>query len=151
MYTLILLVHVVVCVFLIFVVLVQDSKGAQLGAAFGGSSQTLFGARGSATFLSKLTTTMAVVFMLTSLVLAVMSVRKSSLVRPATTTGIPGDKKAGDAGGMNKTPGPLGENKAQGAPGDTKAGENKTSGQSTAAPAEGGKTPAGDSSERDKK
>jgi len=123
MYTFILLVHVAVCVFLIFVVLVQSSKGAQLGAAFGGSSQTLFGARGAATFLSKLTTGMAVVFMLTSLTLAVMSVRRSSVIKPAVTSGIPGDKKAGDKGGMNKTPGPLGENKAQGA-----SGENKTQG-----------------------
>lgn len=80
MYTLILVFHLIVCVFLIFVVLIQSSKGAEMGAAFGGSSQTLFGSRGAATFLSKLTTGAAIVFMLTSLTLAVFSVRGGSVV-----------------------------------------------------------------------
>ncbi len=80
MYTLILALHIIVCVFLIFIVLIQSSKGAELGAAFGGSSQTLFGSRGAATFLSKLTTVAAIVFMLTSLTLAVFSVRQGSIV-----------------------------------------------------------------------
>jgi preprotein translocase subunit SecG len=84
-YTLILIVHIIVCVFLIFIVLIQTSKGAELGAAFGGgSSQTLFGARGAATFLSKLTTVAAIVFMLTSLTLAVFSVRQGSIVLKST-------------------------------------------------------------------
>jgi preprotein translocase subunit SecG len=81
MYTLVLVIHVIVCVFLIFVVLVQSSKGAELGAAFGGgSSQTLFGSRGAATFLSKLTTVAAIVFMITSLSLAILSVKRSSVI-----------------------------------------------------------------------
>lgn len=76
METFLLVIHVLVSLFLIFIVLVQGGKGAQMGAAFGGgSSQTLFGGRGAATFLSKLTTIMAVVFMLTSLVLAVVAGR----------------------------------------------------------------------------
>jgi len=69
--TLLTIVHLLVCVFLIFVVLVQSSKGAELGAAFGGSNQTLFGSRGAATLLNKLTTIAAIAFMLTSLALAV--------------------------------------------------------------------------------
>ena len=81
MYTLFLIVHIIVCFFLIFIVLVQSGKGAELGAAFGGSSQTLFGARGAATFFSKLTTIAAVVFMLTSLVLAVITAKGGSVVR----------------------------------------------------------------------
>ena len=86
MYTLILIVHIIVCFFLIFIVLVQSGKGAELGAAFGGSSQTLFGARGAATVFSKLTTIAAVVFMLTSLSLAIVESRSSSVVKrvPAT-------------------------------------------------------------------
>jgi preprotein translocase subunit SecG len=81
MYTLILIVHIIVCFFLIFIVLVQSGKGAELGAAFGGSSQTLFGARGAATFFSKLTTIAAVVFMLTSLALAIVTAKGGSVIR----------------------------------------------------------------------
>ncbi len=72
MYTFILVVHVIVCIILICVVLLQAGKGAEMGAAFGGSSQTIFGSRGAATFLSKLTVGAAVVFMLTSLSLSVL-------------------------------------------------------------------------------
>ena len=68
------IIHVVVCVALIMIVLLQTGKGADMGAAFGGgSSQTLFGSTGASTFLSKATTVAAVVFMLTSLVLAYRS------------------------------------------------------------------------------
>ncbi len=80
MYTAIVVVHLIVCLFLIFIILIQSSKGAEMGAAFGGSSQTLFGSRGAATFLSKLTTGMAIAFMVTSLLLAVTSFRRGSVV-----------------------------------------------------------------------
>jgi len=76
-----LIIHTIVCLFLIFIVLIQSSKGAEMGAAFGGSSQTLFGSRGAATFLSKLTTIAAVVFMVTSLLLAVVSTRSGSIIK----------------------------------------------------------------------
>jgi preprotein translocase subunit SecG len=67
-------IHVVVCIALILIVLLQTGKGADMGAAFGvGSSQTLFGSTGASTFLGKLTTAVAVVFMLTSLILAYVS------------------------------------------------------------------------------
>lgn len=85
MFTLILIIHIIVCIFLIFIVLIQSSKGAEIGAAFGGSSQTLFGSRGAATFLSKLTTVAAIVFMLTSLTLAVFSVREGSVAIKSPT------------------------------------------------------------------
>jgi preprotein translocase subunit SecG len=65
--------HILVAVFLILVVLLQTGKGAEMGAAFGGASQTVFGSGGPAGFMAKLTTTAAVVFMLTSLGLAYMS------------------------------------------------------------------------------
>ena len=68
------IIHVAVCIALIMIVLLQTGKGADMGAAFGGgSSQTLFGSTGASTFLGKLTTVVAVVFMLTSLFLAYMS------------------------------------------------------------------------------
>lgn len=71
MLTLLIVLHVLVCVALIIIVLLQGGKGAEVGAAFGGGgSQTVFGATGGASFMSKLTTGAAIVFMLTSLVLA---------------------------------------------------------------------------------
>jgi preprotein translocase subunit SecG len=71
---LVIVLHIIVCIALIMIVLLQTGKGADMGAAFGGgSSQTLFGSTGASTFLSKATTVAAVVFMLTSLTLAYMS------------------------------------------------------------------------------
>lgn len=71
---LITVIHIVVCLALILIVLLQTGKGASIGASFGGGgSQTLFGGSGAATFLSKATTVIAVIFMLTSLTLAYMS------------------------------------------------------------------------------
>jgi len=74
-FALLVVVHVTVCLALILVVLLQVGKGQSIGAAFGGagSSQTFFGSRGPATFLSRLTTISAALFMLTSLGLAYMS------------------------------------------------------------------------------
>ncbi len=68
--------HVIVCLFLIIVVLLQSGKAADLAGAFGGmGSQTAFGPRGSATLLSKATTLAAAVFMITSLTLAILATR----------------------------------------------------------------------------
>lgn len=69
-------IHVIVCVFLVVVVLLQSGKAADLAGAFGGmGSQTVFGPRGSATVLSKATTIAATVFMLTSLSLSILATR----------------------------------------------------------------------------
>ena len=65
--------HVIVAFALILIVLLQAGKGAGIGAAFGGASQTVFGPRGPGNFLSKLTTAAAGIFMITSLVLAIFS------------------------------------------------------------------------------
>jgi preprotein translocase subunit SecG len=68
--------HVIVCLFLIIVVLLQSGKAADLAGAFGGmGSQTAFGPRGSATLLSKATTISAVIFMLTSMSLSIFATR----------------------------------------------------------------------------
>ncbi len=88
MYTFILVVHVTVCLILISVVLLQTGKGAEMGAAFGGSSQTIFGSRGAATFLSKLTVGAAIIFMMTSLSLSMLkggASLGSSVIDPSNT------------------------------------------------------------------
>jgi preprotein translocase subunit SecG len=74
------IIHVIVCLFLILVVLLQSGKAGDLASAFGGmGSQTAFGPRGAATALSKATTIAAVVFMLTSISLAVMASRSAGI------------------------------------------------------------------------
>jgi preprotein translocase subunit SecG len=73
------LIHIIVCLFLIVVVLLQSGKAADLAGAFGGmGSQTAFGPRGSATLLSKATTLAAAIFMVTSLTLAILATRGAS-------------------------------------------------------------------------
>lgn len=75
-----LVIHVLTALGIVGLVLLQQGKGADMGAAFGGggASQTLFGARGSATFLSRATAILATVFFITSLTLAVVYSRTSS-------------------------------------------------------------------------
>ncbi|MFQ5417895.1 MAG: preprotein translocase subunit SecG, partial [Myxococcota bacterium] len=71
MNTVLVVLHIIVCFFLIAVVLIQRGKGAEVGAVFGGgASSTVFGSRGAGNFLTKLTTGSAVVFMCTSLTLS---------------------------------------------------------------------------------
>src|SRR3954468_4310416 len=117
MYILALIVHVVVCLFLIIVVLLQSGKAADLAGAFGGmGSQTAFGPRGSATLLSKATTGSAIVFMVTSLSLSILATRRAgvgstilernpgpaSTKQPGTTTTAP---PAGGLAPVGVTPG----------------------------------------------
>jgi preprotein translocase subunit SecG len=78
MYTIITIIHVMACIFLVLVVLLQTGKGAEMGAVFGGSSSTVFGSSGAGTFLSRLTTATAIIFMLTSLSLTYFSARRNS-------------------------------------------------------------------------
>ncbi len=90
MIVLLTLIHVAVCLFLVLVVLLQTGKGADLAGAFGGGgSQTAFGARGATTLLHKVTTGAAVVFMATSLILAILASNPSGSV--VTDTGDPVD------------------------------------------------------------
>ena len=82
------IVHVIVCLFLILVVLLQQGKSADWSGTFGGgSSQTSFGQRGTATLLSKATTAAAIIFMVTSLALTIISTTPGGRsVVPATAT-----------------------------------------------------------------
>jgi preprotein translocase subunit SecG len=76
--TLLTIAHVIVCLFLVGIVLLQHGKGADIGATFGGSSQSLFGTEGPLPLLNKITTAAAIIFMLTSVTLAYLSTEKSS-------------------------------------------------------------------------
>src|SRR5271154_5387557 len=98
LFTLLTILHVAICLFLIVVVLLQSGKAADLAGAFGGmGSQTAFGPRGSATLLSKATTISAIVFMLTSISLSIIATRGSGVSSapvlerhgPKTTNSIP--------------------------------------------------------------
>ena len=89
------IVHILVCIGLILVVLLQTGKGAEIGAVFGGgSSSTIFGSSGAGNFLTKLTTAMAIVFMITSLTLGYFAGQRPSATifdsrSPALQPGAP--------------------------------------------------------------
>ena len=90
MTTIVVIIHVIVSLALICIVLLQQGKGAGIGAAFGGSSQTVFGSTGAAPFLAKLTAVAAILFMCTSLGLTFLGRQKAPSVmqgteRPAAT------------------------------------------------------------------
>ena len=94
MYTALIVLHIIVAFIMIGVILLQSGKGAEIGAAFGGSSQTVFGARGASTLLSKLTAISATIFMVTSLSLAIMSKQRNyssplGLDKPVPTESAP--------------------------------------------------------------
>jgi preprotein translocase subunit SecG len=78
MFIVVTIIHIIACLFLIGVVLLQQGKGADMGAVFGGSSSTIFGSSGAGNFLTRLTTVMAVIFMLTSLTLTYSTSRRMS-------------------------------------------------------------------------
>ena len=93
MTVLLVILHIIVSVFLILVVLIQQGKGADLAGAFGGGgSQTAFGARGATTLLHKLTTAFFVLFVITSMTLAILQARPRASVMsgaPAATATAP--------------------------------------------------------------
>ncbi len=92
MYVLLVIVYVLVALFLIMVVLLQSGKGASMGAAFGGSAQTMFGTRGKASGIEKTTVVAAILFMVLSIALASLSAQtRSSLdTEPAPPGGEAG-------------------------------------------------------------
>ena len=145
MHVLITTIHVLACVALMVAILLQSGRGGGLAGAFGaGSSQTLFGGRGAATFLSRAATTLAVVFFLTSLTLGLASARRSagpgrSLIQEEAR------KKAGQRGAETAPPMGGGTVPGQGMPAPTQtapgpaapgpAGPTQTSAPPAAAPA----------------
>jgi preprotein translocase subunit SecG len=109
--TFLIIVHVVVSVVLILVILLQAGKGGGLGGAFGGSTQAVFGGRGAQTFLGKVTSAAAAIFMLTSLSLSYLSTRSGSVVKEAPAPIAPAQLPAAPA-----LPGPAQSSPAQSAP-----------------------------------
>ena len=105
MHTAMVVFHIIICIGMILVVLLQTGKGADMGAAFGGSSQTVFGSSGPGTFLGKVTTGIAIFFMLTSLWLAYSSTHKTSgsimegVSVPGVERTLPADDATKPAGG----------------------------------------------------
>jgi preprotein translocase subunit SecG len=78
MFYLLLVLHVIVCIFIVIVVLLQQGKSADLAGAFGGQgSQTAFGPRGAANLLTRLTTWCAIIFMFTSIGLTILMQKRS--------------------------------------------------------------------------
>lgn len=77
-YTIVTVLHIIVCFFLATVVLLQQGKGSDVSAVFGGSSQTLFGSSGAGNLLTKLTSASAIIFMITSLTLTYGAARQST-------------------------------------------------------------------------
>lgn len=127
MFYALLIVHILASVFLVFVVLLQTGRGAELGAAFGGMGQTTFG-RGQSTFITKFTTGLAVVFMTTSLLLAFLSSEQpnQSVLAPQPAQQVQQQQPEGESAGSTPeaqtqptgqgVPAPLEQTKAPPAP-----------------------------------
>jgi preprotein translocase subunit SecG len=138
-----LFVHIVVSLLLIIVVLLQSGKSADLAGAFGGGgSQSTFGPRGTATLLSKLTTTLAILFMLTSLLLWLRADIKSSSGSIVTDDKVQ-EQKTDDPAGENKLPAAATGTEEKKTPADKKetTTENK---EQNVNPEEKGKEPEPD-------
>ena len=89
MFGIVLTIHLIIALVLIALVLVQHGKGADAGANFGGgSSQSVFGSSGSATFLSRMTAVIATIFFITSLVLAYIGSQQAKGYQSVTQTQI---------------------------------------------------------------
>jgi len=137
--TFVLILHVLVALVMILVVLLQAGKGAEMGAAFGGTSKTLFGPRGAAGPLAKVTAVAAVLFMLTSLYLTWASKHTGgSLLKHVT-----GERPAAE-----KTTQPASPLTGEKQPADTGAGgrgveKNVPGGQAAPVPGPGSETPEG--------
>jgi preprotein translocase subunit SecG len=134
------IIHVLACVILVLVVLLQAGKGADMGAVFGGASSTIFGSSGAGNFLTRLTTGAAVVFMATSLMLTYGSVRgTTSTIMPESVAPPVADLPAGDAadgteaGGADVAGGAQPEAAPDAAPGGE--GEAQPAGEDQPAPA----------------
>ena len=112
MFYVVLVIHIIICLFIVFVILLQSGTSADVAAAFGGmGSQTAFGPRAGANVLTKATSWSAVMFMITSIILSVMMSRRStgsvlSGTKPATTKTAPAQPGA-PANGSNREPQPT--------------------------------------------
>ncbi|MBW2701126.1 MAG: preprotein translocase subunit SecG [Deltaproteobacteria bacterium] len=117
MYTFLIVIHVMVSLLLIMIVLLQSGgKGAGMGAAFGGGSQTMFGGRGQTTPMHKITAGMAILFMALSVILAGMSSKQGSSLSdeplpPGQEVGLTPEPGAESDSPAKPTDGPAEEEK----------------------------------------
>jgi preprotein translocase subunit SecG len=101
-------IHIIVCVFLILVVLLQQGKGADLSVFGGGTTQAAFGARGATTLLHKLTVISFIVFILTTLLIGIPQARRGTVMSGVPATGgTPASTPAPTAPGTPATPAPT--------------------------------------------
>jgi preprotein translocase subunit SecG len=136
--------HWVVCALLVFVVLLQRGKGAEIGAVFGGAgSNTLFGSRGAGNFLTKLTTGAAVVFMCTSFYLAYVAlaaersgVYDAEVTVPAAVPGAPAAAASSAGAGEGDFVEVMSEPAAEAAPADAATPEGSAAGSPAEPPAQ---------------
>ncbi len=146
MFVVVTIIHIIACLFLIGVVLLQQGKGADMGAVFGGSSSTIFGSSGAGNFLTRLTTVMAVIFMLTSLTLTYSTSRRLSstvfdtapLTAPPPLGGAANpEAQPGAAGPQAAAPAPVpGEQPAAAPANEPPAAAPQAAGPQAAAPAQ---------------
>ena len=118
MYTVTVILHLIVCFLMIAAILLQAGKGAEIGAAFGGSSQTVFGSRGPGTFLSKITVGAAIIFMLTSLSLALLS-RQANVASSVIDVPVTSGEATSSAPESTEAPLKSAPPEASGAPADS--------------------------------
>ena len=143
MVTILTIIHIAVCLFLVSIVLLQHGKGADIGATFGGSSQSLFGTEGPVPLMNKVTTIAAVIFMLTSISLAyfsahrgtgsVMSDYQSPAPPPAQTMEIDTQRASSDVEQAAKGPATAVQEMAPAEfPGEERKGTGNTEGTTPA-------------------
>lgn len=106
MASIVITIHVLVSIALVIIILLQHGKGADVGAVFGGSSQTVFGASGAGNALTKATVLLATIFFVTSIFLAYASTRR---VTGSIFSGpFSGSRSVMPAAPVSKAPGPVG-------------------------------------------
>ncbi len=130
MFGFIVTIHVIICVFLVTIVLLQQGKGAEAGAVFGGS-EAIFGAAGPTTLLQKVTTALAIGFMVTSMGLTYLSAQKSNV---SVIKNMPKEEQAQptaapESQGVDVKPLPM--DTAAEKPASTQAQPNESSAKST--------------------
>ncbi|MBZ4415710.1 preprotein translocase subunit SecG [Myxococcus sp. RHSTA-1-4] len=141
MLTFVTIVHVIICVFMIFVILLQPGKDAGMGSALGGGAATsAFGGRGAVTFLSKLTGVFATLFFLTSLGLSFVGLRSS--VAAGGSVATPPAQTAPAAPGAAPAPSDTVEQPRGETPPPSEGGGNPAQGQGEAAPQSAPPAPA---------
>lgn len=107
MHTFVTVIHVITCVLLVLVVLVQSGKGAEISTSFGGSSQTVFGSSGGANFFTRFTSGAATVFMLTSITLTLMGGQSRKSLFESAGGGAPSSQPATTTPGAQSSAAPL--------------------------------------------